>query len=282
MKFDSRITFPHPVLGIRDDILGEPEFDYEISEDENNHILDINMDLHNPSIKYYIDVKKQAKYVCEVDCNRTFYRVCEDSSKPYFHIVIPKKEVSGEVNVQLTVTAVAKIDGYTNSLSNADYSCYEFNLEIGDILAYIGGLNIQTDIMADEYKAVGSFVHFKGDSVKDISYNLSGQDIEIILPREMFDQYVNHLKGNRFRPVIISSIVKEAIVYALTKYKTYKKSRWARILKSAEVLKDYDFDEDEIDVLKAIEMSNDLLKNPHGQLFDALEEIITETPDNSQ
>ncbi len=281
MKFDSRITFPHPVLGIRNDILGEPEFDYEISEDENNHLLDIKMDLHNPSIKYYIDVKKQAKYVCEVDCYRTYYRVCEDSLKPNFHIVIPKREVSGEVNVQLTVTAVAKIDGYTNSLANADYSDYEFNLEKGDILAYIGGLNIQTDIMADEYKAVGSFVHFKGDSVTDISYNLSGQDIEIIMPREMFDQYVNHLKGNRFRPVIISSIVKEAIVYALTQYKTYRNSRWARLLKSAEVLKDYDFDEDDTDVLKAIEMSNDLLKNPHGQLFDALEEIITETPDNS-
>jgi hypothetical protein len=282
MKFDSRITFPHPVLGIRNDILGEPDFDYEISEDENNHILDIKMDLHNPSIKYYIDVKRQAKYVCEVDCYRTYYRVCEDSIKPSFHINIPKKEVSGEVNVQLTVTAVGKIDGYTNSLANADYSGYEFNLEKGDILAYIGGLNIQTDIMADEYKAVGSFVHFKGDSVTDISYNLSGQDIEIIMPREMFDQYVNHLKGNRFRPVIISSIVKEAIVYALTQYKTYRSSRWARILKSAEVLKDYNFEEDEIDVLKAIGMSNDLLKNPHGQLFDTLEEIITETPDNSQ
>ena len=116
--------------------------------------------------------------------------------------------------------------------------------------------------------------------VTDISYNLSGQDIEIIMPKEMFDQYVNHLKGNRFRPVIISSIVKEAIVYALTQYNTYRASRWARILKSAEVLKEYDFAEDDIDVLKAIQMSNDLLKNPHGQLFDTLEEIITETPDN--
>ena len=280
MKFDSRITFPHPVLGIRNDILGDPEFDYEISEDENNHILDIKIDLHNPNIKYYIEVKKLARYVCEIDCYRTYYRVCEDSGKPFFHITIPKKEVSGEVNVHLTVTAIDRLDGYTNTLSNTDYSGYEFNLEKGDILAYIGGLSIQTDIMSDEYKAVGSFVHFKGDSVTDISYNLSGQDIEIIMPREMFDQYVNHLKGNRFRPVIISSIVKEAIVYALTQYKTYRLSRWARILKSAEVLNEYDFDEDDIDVLKAIQMSNDLLKKPHCQLFDTLEEIITETPDN--
>lgn len=281
MKFDNRITFPHPVLGIRNDILGEPEFDYDISEDENNHILDIKIDLHNPSIKHYIEVRNQAKYVCEVDCNRTYYRLCEDSLNPNFHIVIPKKDVSGEVNVQLTVTAVTRIDCYTNSLANSDYSGYEFNLEKGDILAYIGGLNIQTDIMADEYKAVGSFVHFKGDSVSDMSYNLSGQDIEIIMPKEMFDQYVKHLKGNRFRPVIISSIVKEAIIYAITRYKEYKGTRWARILKTAEVLKEYDLDED-IDVLTAIEMSNDLLKNPHKQLFDILKEIITETPDNLQ
>lgn len=134
MKFDSRITFPHPVLGIRNDILGDPEFDYEVSEDDNNHILDIKIDIHNPSIKYYIDIKKQAKYVCEVDCYRTYYRFCEDSFNPRFRIIIPKNEVSGEVNVQLTVTVVEKIDGYTNSLANADYSGYEFNLEKGDIL----------------------------------------------------------------------------------------------------------------------------------------------------
>lgn len=278
MKFDSRITFPYPVLGIRNDINGEPEFEYELSDDGTNHVIDIKIKLNNPSIKFYIDTKR-AKYVCEVDCSKTYYRVSEKYQQPVFHVKIPKRYVSGEVNVTLTVTAVKDISDYTNSLANQDYSGYVFNLESGDLLAYIGTLSIQTDIMSDEYKAVGSFIHFKGAEVADISYNLTGQDIEVILPQEMFNVYSERLKGKSFRPAIIASVVKEAIVFALMNYKGNEELRWARILASAEVLKDYDLD-DEMDIQKAIEMSSVLLKNPHKELFDKLEDIVSYEEEN--
>lgn len=272
MKFDSRITFPYPVLGLRDDILGEPEFDYDIQEDGQRYIVEIRkIDLHNPSIKSYIGTR-QAKYVCEIDCSRTFYRICVDNYAPVFRLIIPKKDVSGEVNIYLTVTASKNIYGYRNSLANKDYAPYNFDLEPGDILAYIGGLSIQTDIMAEEYKAVGSFLHFKGEDVSGISYNLTGADIEIVLPLSMFDTYVDHLKGHKYRPVIIASIIKEAITYALTQYNSHKDARWARILYSADALKDYDF-EDCLDITTAIEMSNDLLKQPYCELFDSLVQL---------
>lgn len=273
MKFDDKITFPYPVLGIREDILPLPDFEFKSSESDSDYIFDIDIVINNPSIKYYIDTR-QADYVCEVNCKRTFYRECFTSRKPTVKITLPKNSVSGEVCITLTVNTSRPIDDYSNTRANPAYEGYTFNLETGDILAYIGSITLHTDIMSDEYKAVGSFLHFsKGKPEAEISYYLGGQDIEIILPREMFEAYTKRLKGNQYKPAIMSSIVNEALIYALTQYHNHPGARWARLLSSAEILADYDFDED-IDVLKAIEMTRVLLKHPHNTLFASLAEMM--------
>ena len=274
MRFDDRAAFPYPVLGVRNDIMPLPDFDFDSSESDRNYIFHVNINLNNPSIKYYIDLKK-AEFVCEVNCRRTFYRVCFNSSTPSFLITIPKNSVSGEVSVSLTVCAKTAINGYENLRANDDFCGYTFDLEPGDVLAYIGSLTIQTDIMADEYKAVGSFLHFiKGKSDSEIAYYLGGQDIEITLPLGMYETYSKRLKGNRFRPAILASVVNEALIYAFTQYKNHEQARWARLLRSAEVLSDFDFEE--IDTLTAIEMARLILKQPHVELFNSLADMMEE------
>lgn len=275
MRFDDKITFPYPVLGVRNDIMPLPDFNFETLESDCNYIFHIKIDINNPSIKYYIDTR-YAEYVCEVDCKRTFYRVCFTSRSPLMVITIPKNTVSGEVNITLTVNTSMPIKDYSNLRANDAYTGYTFDLEPGDILAYIGSLTIHTDIMSDEYKAVGSFLHFsKGKPGAEISYYLGGQDIEIILPSEMFESYTKKLKGNQYRAAIMASIVNEALIYALTQYHNHVGSRWARLLSAAEVLADFDF-EGEIDVLTAIEMTRMILKQPHNVLFATLVDMMEE------
>lgn len=274
MRFDEKTAFPYPVLGIRNDIMPLPDFDFESSESDRNYIFHVNINLNNPSIKYYIDLKK-AEYVCEINCRRTFYRTCFNSSTPAFLVIVPKNSVSDEVSISLTVCAKTEILGYENLRANDDFCGYTFDLEPGDVLAYIGSLTIQTDIMADEYKAVGSFLHFiKGKPDSEITYYLGGQDIEITLPRGMYETYSKKLKGNRFRPAILASIVNEALIFAFTNYKGHEQTRWARLLRSAEVLSEFDFDD--IDIWTAIEMSRLILKQPHEELFSALADMIEE------
>lgn len=273
MKFDNKTTFPHPVLGVRDDIMPLPDFDYSKHEDETDYIYEIKIKLNNPSIKYYIDTKK-AEYVCEVDCKRTYYRVCTSSKTHNFKIQIPKNRVSGEVKITLTVSTTIPIPDYCNSNANSDYNGYTFSLERGDVIAFIGSLTIHTDIMSNEYKAVGSFIHFeKGAPDSGISYYLGGNDIKITLPQEMFDTYTRNLKGKKYRPAVMASIINEALIYALSQYHNYEECRWARLLSSADVLSGHDFSK-EIDIADAIDMAHEILNQPHNALFASLESML--------
>lgn len=273
MIFKNKVSFPHPVLGIRDDFGSLPDFNHTASDDENNYIYDIEIILGNPPIEALIEAGS-AQFVCEVNCRRTFYRHCVTGSSKDLHVVIPKNAVFGEVSLVLTVNTFAPIDRYENSAANSDYKGYQFRLEAGDLLAYVGSWTFQTDIDANEYKTVGSFIHFFRDVPGgDVVYDLSGQDIRIRLPQEMFDQYVQKLNVQRFKDLLICSIVKEAIVYAFTQYSSFTETRWARLLKSAAVLSDYSFDED-IDMDQALEMTNILLDNPHKRMFDTLVDIV--------
>ena len=273
MIFKNNVSFPHPVLGNRDDFVTLPDFSQKSSDDESNYIYDVSIVLNNPVIEALIEAGS-AQYVCEVSCRRTFYRHCVVASSKVLHVVIPKNVVFGEVSLVLTVNTTAPIDHYENSAANPDYHGYPFRLEAADLLAYIGSWTFQTDIKANEYKTVGSFIHFYRDAPGgEVVYDLSGQDIRIQLPQEMYDQYVQKLNVQRFRDILIFSIVKEAIVYALTQYSSFTETRWARLLKSAEVLSDYSFDDD-IDMDMAMEMANILLKNPHKRMFDMLVDIV--------
>ena len=274
MIFKNNISFPHPVLGIRNDFSTLPDIsDPRFSEDESNYIYDLSITLNNPPIQHLIN-GGEALFVCEVNCRRTFYRQCTKGSSSDFHVMIPKKAVLGEVSLLFTVNAIVDIDAYENALADDDYRGYQFKLETGDLLAYIGKWTFQTDINANDYKTVGSFIHFfRGNPDIDVSYDPTGQDIRINLPQDLFDQYVNKLNVKRIKDIVIYSIVKEAIVSALMQYSDYSDNRWARLLRSADVLSDYDF-EDEIDLDTAIEMTNVLLKNPYKQLFDTLADIV--------
>ena len=273
MRFDNKTTFPYPVLGVRDDIMPLPDFEYTKAETDTEYVYLIKVKLNNPSIKFYVDTKK-AEYVCEIDCKRTFYRTCFTSRTPEFKIILPKNCVSGEVKMTFTVNTSTAIPDYTNSNANPDYLGYKFSLEPGDVMAFIGTLTIHTDIISDEYKAVGSFIHFKkGSPDSDISYNIEGQDIEITLPQGMFDIYTRKLKSKKFRPAILASIINEALIYALSNYRGHEDCRWARLLSSAEALSYQDFNE-EFDLMTAIDMAHDILNQPHRTLFASLEDIM--------
>ena len=284
MKIDQNMTFPYPVLGIRDDILPAPDCDIETYEDENNYFFKLKCDLHNPSIKFYIDVKKQAVYCCEVDCPHTFYRKCYRSTKPEFEIAVPRKSVCNDCQVTVTVVTTTKIDRYYNSNANHDYDGYEFDLEQGDILALVGSFIVPTDIREDEIKTVGSFMHFtKGAKDSEISFYLGGSDIEINLPEEMFNIYTMKLKNDQYKPLIISSVINEALVYAILNYSDYTGQRWARILDSAvknnEDLSGIELADIKDDPREAFDIARVLLKNPHRILFDKVDDILTDNID---
>jgi hypothetical protein len=274
MKFDNNSTFPHPVLGLRDDIDSIADFEYTKTSDALEYIYYIEIKTDNQSIEKYI-VEKKAEYVCEVDCKKTFYRKCITSKTPKFELHIPRNSVHGEVNITLTANAMCTITGYSNSKANEDYNDYEFDLEKGDIMAHYGAVEMQTDVTADEFKAVGSFMQFKkGPEGAQIDYHTDGDDIVAVIPKEMYEAYVLRLKGERFRPAIMASVVNEALICALMQMKEDDDRRWARIISSAPVCEDDSFPL--ADVKEAIDLASKILQQPHTKLFTSLCEMTND------
>lgn len=73
MKINS--SFPHPVLGVNKGVMPDLEDDalqlVSIDETSDTYVYNFALKQNNDQITQYI-TEKRAKYVCEVDCVRTF------------------------------------------------------------------------------------------------------------------------------------------------------------------------------------------------------------------
>ena len=282
MKINN-LSFPYPVLGIGDDITPSPGFasDPKVSKTAGKYIFEVSLDMQNADI--YNQIKNgNASYVCEVECSRTLLRKCYFSSKPHFKIEIEKTLLAERVSFQFSVVAMKEIKGYSNSQCHEDYAGYSFDLDPGDLLAFIGQFTYDVDIKYDKLKSVGSFMQItEGKMDKMPRFLLGGDKIDIKLPTELYNMYRESIMGNRqFSHIIHSSIVFNALVTGLLYYEPNKESLWARTLKyridnesALEKFKDNKtLETQEPD--EVMELAQILLMDPYKRLFETLPGLL--------
>lgn len=282
MKINN-LSFPYPVLGIGDDITPSPGFtsDPKVSKTAGKYIFEVSLDMQNADI--YNQIKSgNASYVCEVECSRTLLRKCYFSPKPHFRIEIEKTLLAERVSFQFSVVALKEIKGYSNSQCHEDYAGYRFDLEPGDLLAFIGQFTYDVDIKYDKLKSVGSFMQItEGKMDKMPRFLLGGDKIDIKLPTELYNMYRESIMGNRqFSHIIHSSIVFNALVTGLLYYDANKETLWARTLKyridnesALEKFRDNKTLETE-DPEEIMELAQILLMDPYKRLFESLPGLI--------
>lgn len=273
------ISLPYPVLGISDDIYpllkdGECIRFAEPEKTPTDFVFHINLKHENEDIHQLIRDGK-AEYACEIRCNQTFLRRCTTSSSPFFDITLSRREVQGRVNFTCFVAAKEPILGYNNSLFNTDYRGFSFDLEKGDLLVVFPQAYYNTEIKYDKLFAAGSFMQIieaeQGET--DTKFNLDEDRIMIELPHDLFVQY--ELCGNKFPEIVHSSLVHNALVYALLHLEDYENSGklWAdsllHRLKTEPMLTQYDYrDKDDIFAL-----ADALLQKPYERLMNSLENL---------
>ncbi len=276
MKFNN-VSLPYPVLGVHDDV-------YPLLEDNcvqmekpiktsTSYRFGISLTQKNKDITYLIKIG-MAEYACEITCKNTFLRRCWHSTEPRFDISIDRKEVSGHIDFQCFIAAKVDIDEYSNTDFNEDYHGFTFDLEEGDILAVFPLAWWNTDIKFDKLYAAGSFMQIveAAEGVEKTWFNLDEQKILIEMPRELFGQYQRI--GNSFPDVIHSSLVHNALVYALANLEEYsdKGKLWADSLMvrmEEPELRQFDL----TDLNQVFQVADILLQNPYKRLFDSLEKI---------
>ena len=91
-------SFPHPVLGLGDDIDGNCDAKYLIDyEDTDKYKITVNYVLNNSTLSGLISEKK-AEYVCEISCSTTIFRKCFESFSPIQKMELPKSSLRNRVD----------------------------------------------------------------------------------------------------------------------------------------------------------------------------------------
>ena len=274
------VCFPHPVLGVGDAVGTKPPVKAQISEEKDDFVINLSVDIHNEEILKLIN-DEYAAFVCEIDCPSTFYREIFYPQDSTFEIRVNRKDVAKRVNIDFTVTVTKSIKNYTNSEFHSDYQGFSFDLEPGDLLALVK-MHYDADIKYDKLQSAGSFMTIvPGHDDKNTLYYLHNSKIEIQLPQALYDDYRVSFNGpGKHATIFHSSIVLNALVYALLNYddEEYGNTLWARTLKYrieleprlrvyADVLENKD-------PMKIMEFAQALLDNPYKKLLESMHDII--------
>lgn len=277
MKYKN-VSLPYPVLGIYDDVyplLGDDCIQMsDPVKTATEYQFGIDLKQGNKDIAQLVNEGK-AEYACEVTCRGTFLRRCYKSSTPRFDIRLGRTEVNGRIEFQCFIATCQPIQNYSNDDFNEDYHGFTFDLETGDMLAVFPMAWWNTNVKFDKLYAAGSFMQIveAGDGVEKTWFNLNEDRILIELPHDLFVQYQRI--GNSFPEVIHSSLVHNALVYALSNLSEYQESGklWADSLQlrltelhvlTSELKNDMSL------VYKAADM---LLQDPYKRMLDSLEKI---------
>ena len=187
--------YPHPVLGIEDEIIGDykPKCYVEINSDF--VILKIEEILLCQELKKMVETK-QAIFLAEVDCSRSMFRMSKKHSDVECELKISSEEFRGNVNVEFYILADKDMPNYKLDSFNKEYEGLSFDIKRGDILAYGGKDNFYVEKKYKELDSAGSIITI-GYYNKDegpVKFDLEQDQISILIPKKYFELYSKALK----------------------------------------------------------------------------------------
>lgn len=266
----NNISLPYPVLGISDDIvplLPEDSVSVELIQDVRNYKFLITLKFTNNDISKLVE-NGQAAFSCEYECPKTMLRCCKKNYRPFFEIEIPTHNINGRVIFNCFVSVKKPISNYKNKGFNDDYEGLSFNMEIGDILVAFPQFHYDADIKYDKLQAAGSFMQIRDTTQhEEVFFDITGNKIEILLPQRLYQLYCNpQVKGAA--EIIHSSLVLNALTYALININDHEQTTWAKTIlyrmKNENAFSNVDIEE--ISTIPSI--AQRLLKDPYGRLFN--------------
>lgn len=271
MKLNN-VSFPYPVLGVKDDVLPMLESDcveIELDKTPDAYVFHITLRQRNKTIEQLIK-DGYAEYSCEVDCQRAFLRHSFSSENSSFDIKLLRRNINGRVNFNGFVTVKKSIEEYTNPGFNEDYEDYKFNLDPGDILVAFPQAHFDSDIKFDKLHAAGSFMVIREDTtLSQTKFDISGQKIEIVFPSPLYNIFKSGV-GDRFMDIVHSSIVFNALCFALYNIADYDDMLWARCINTRIDTEPELAPFKELDKLQVPELAQILLGDPYTRMFESL------------
>lgn len=276
MKINS-LSFPHPVLGISDDVSGNYSVECQVELGRETATLHIKQMLSNKTLEVLI-LDKKAVFNVEVHCRQSFYRNSFLFYEKKHGISIAASDLLNNVEVNFFVNAISDITNYCIQGSNTDYHGYSFEITNGDILAYGGSVNFPAEKDWQAFMAVTSFMEIREYEANEgpVLYELTQEKVVIQLPKKDYEKYNTVRTAQYLYPIFHSSIAYPALLFALTNMKRtdeYGSSSWYlnlqwRLEHEPELGR---YDIDRIDDIPKI--AQVILQNPTERSLNAMEKI---------
>jgi hypothetical protein len=249
--------------------------DNDEDSDPDNYIVTARYELDNPGIHQLL-AEQKAEFVCELSCTGAFFRTSKTSSSFTQIMHIPKNAVRDEVEMLFLIVANDDILRYTNPDAHPDFAGYAFDLQKGDVLAYIGESSFIAGIAFQKLKAVSSFMEIiKGDQTNgETIVLLDTPKIQIQLPSEDYQRYSapSIVNNKEYAAIFHAGIVLPALIHALHQMinsESFNDYAWAKIVRfrmeNEEGLHGITFEHENV-----IKISQYLLSMPVGRLLSDL------------
>jgi len=240
MKLSQR-SYPHPVVGNRDDVPGAAfQATVEMSSDRENVYVDVATKCSSSTINQLI-AKGAAKHVLHVECSNTLFRRAYDFAEPAKRISIPAECLNDAVEVNVFVRATRDLSDYAVDGAHLDYGNAKFQVREGDILAVGEGHIFHIESHFDSLRRIGSIMQIEealedGDLPLRVDFN--GDKIRIILAKADFKDYKLLKAQEGISAALTTTIVLPVLVEALHFWKSGEAGadndslRWMRVLRA--------------------------------------------------
>jgi len=197
MRLSSR-SYPHPVLGNRDDVPGAAfQAAVEVSMDQQSVYIEVGTTCSCATLNELL-VKGDAALVVHVECSNTLYRKAFEFNESFYRTAIPIDSLNEAVEVNVFMRAVNRIPSYRVPEAHPDYGESSFDVRRGDILAVAEGQIFQIEGNFDALGRIGTIMQINEASVEgDLPMEavFDGDKIVIYLSKTDFADYKS-IKGN--------------------------------------------------------------------------------------
>ena len=216
MKYDNR-DYPHPVLGIGDDVKGTFVCNLTVKSDQQYTSLNPVLTLQNAELEKLLLTGK-ASMVMHLYCRGTMFRCNWKISDPLSDVIkIPTDNLAGETEVDFFICAAEYLENYKNPDANTVFTNTSFEIHKGYILAYGGKGKFYANKSPEKLKAVSSFMRIKSGDSETGSFKLDYDDnnfITIIVSKKDYEIYYS-LKSNReYWDILHASLVFPSLLEA--------------------------------------------------------------------
>ena len=282
MRTDS-LSFPHPVLGVGDDVQGYHSVELTIMFSRETVRLKVNHTFYNDTIEKLID-KEKAVFCTQIICPKTIFREIRYGKEKNQVLEISQNDLRDKVTLHFFVIAADNIFDYENTRAHTDYKGFKFSVNKGDVLSVGGSSSFVADKKWLSTKAVSSFMTIrcgnKKDGPIDIDLSAASGKIVITLSKKDFKRYQTHRQNDSYYPIYHSCIVFPALSFAINAMMSpdgkeeFEDCLWYQVLedrrKTDDKLRELGWD-----VLSVPEIAQAVLENPIDRVFSSMDKIST-------